>query len=90
MTLPEQIHGKARIDYTQDTLLGPLSKHAECQVSLQKTPGWLVVKVFQPLPEDLQDAQTVVFALQGRRTSGVVKDRQRLADHSLQLELETQ
>ncbi|MBN2979738.1 hypothetical protein, partial [Pseudomonas lactucae] len=67
-----------------------LAKQAECQVSLQRTPGWLVLKVFQPLPEDLHDAQTVVFALEGRRTSGVVKDRQRMADHSLRLELETQ
>jgi hypothetical protein len=90
MTLPEQIHGKAWIDYTQDTLFGPLAKHVECQVSLQQKPGWLVLKVFQPLPEDLHDAQTVVLALEGRRTSGVVKDCQRLADHSLRLELETQ
>ena len=49
-----------------------------------------MLDVFQPFPEDLQDAQTVVFALEGRRTSAVVKDRQRLADHSLRLELETQ
>lgn len=90
MNLPTPFNGKARIDYTQDTLFGPLAKHAECQVSVQQQPGWLVVKVFQPLPEDLHDAQTVVFALEGRRTSGVVRDRQRLSDHSLRLELETQ
>ncbi len=90
MVLPQRVNGKARIDYTQDTLFGPLAKHAECQVSLQHTPDWLVLDVFQPLPQDLQDAQTVVFALEGRRTSAVVKDRQRLADHSLRLELETQ
>jgi hypothetical protein len=90
MNLPALFNGKARIDYTQDTLFGPLAKHVECQVSVQRRPGWLVVKVFQPLPEDLHDAQTVVFALEGRRTSGVVKNRQRLSDHSLRLELETQ
>lgn len=84
------INGRARIDYTRDTLFGPLAKQAECQVSLQHAPGWLVLKVFQPLPDDLHDAQTVVFALEGRRTSGVVKDRQRLPDHSLRLELERQ
>jgi hypothetical protein len=82
------VTGKARIDYTRDTLFGPLSRHAECQVSYQ--PDSRVLKVFQPLPEDLHDAQTVVFALQGRRTSAIVRDRQRLADHSLQLELEAQ
>ncbi len=90
MNLPAQVNGKARIDYTQDTLFGPLAKHAECHVSLQHKPGWLVLKVFQPLPDDLHHAQTLVFALEGRRTSGVVKDRQRMSDHSLRLELETQ
>ncbi|WP_339467318.1 hypothetical protein [Pseudomonas sp. EL_65y_Pfl1_R83] len=88
MVLPVQVRGKARIDYTQDTLFGPMAKHVECQVSLQQ-PGWTVLKVFQPLPADLHSAQTVVFALEGRRTSGVVKGRQRLSDHSLRLELET-
>lgn len=85
------VTGKARIDYTRDTLFGPLARHVECQVSLrQDQPGWLVLQVFQPLPEDLQEAQTLVFALQGRRTSGVVRERQHLADHSLWLELEPQ
>lgn len=90
MVLPVPVHGKARIDYTQDTLFGPMAKHVECQVSLQRQPGRMVLKVFQPLPDDLHAAQTVVFALEGRRTSGVVKGRQRLSDHSLRLELETQ
>ncbi|QHF44555.1 hypothetical protein PspS35_12510 [Pseudomonas sp. S35] len=89
MALPTQVNGKARIDYTQDTLFGPLARHVECQVSVQRRPGWLVLKVFQPLPDDLQSAQTLVLALEGKRTSGVVKDRKRLSDHSLRLELET-
>ncbi len=84
------INGKARIDYTQDTLFGPLTRHVECQVSLQHQPGGTVLKVFQPLPDDLRDARTVVFALEGRRTRGVVKHRRQLADHSLRLELERQ
>lgn len=89
MNQTDAITGKAHIDYTRDTLFGPLPRHVECQVSLSRTqPGWLVLQVFQPLPEDLHDAQTLVFALLGRRTSGVVRDRQRLADHSLRLELE--
>ncbi|MGY2378006.1 hypothetical protein ACW9IB_26205 [Pseudomonas sp. SDO524_S393] len=88
MDCPIPINGKARIDYTQDTLFGPLARHVECQVSVQQQPGWMVLKVFQPLPNDLHAAQTVVFALEGRRTSGVVKDSQRLSDHSLRLELE--
>jgi len=86
----DSINGKARIDYTRDTLFGPLAKHVECQVSVQHKPGWLVLKVFQPLPDDLHDAQTLVLALEGRRTSGVVKDSRRLSDHSLRLELELQ
>ncbi|MCP1510671.1 MULTISPECIES: hypothetical protein [Pseudomonas] len=90
MALPEHVTGKAHIDYTQNTLFGPLAKQAECQVSLEHTSERLVLKVFQPLPEDLQDAQTVVFALQGRRTSAVVRDSRRLADQSLQLQLEAQ
>ncbi|MBK3507173.1 hypothetical protein [Pseudomonas sp. MF6747] len=83
----EPVNGKARIDYTQDTLFGPMSKHAECQVSVQRTPERTVLRVFQPLPDDLHAAQTVVFALQGRRISAVVKGRQRLADHSVRFEL---
>ncbi|NWA65455.1 hypothetical protein [Pseudomonas reactans] len=90
MNSTPSINGKARIDYTQDTLFGPITRHVECQVSLQYQAGWTVLNVFQPLPDDLRDAQTVVFALEGRRTHGVVKDRQHLADHSLRLELERQ
>ena len=84
------VNGKARIDYTQDTLFGPITRHVECQVSLQHQAGGTVLKVFQPLPDDLREAQTVVFALEGRRTRGVVKHRRHLADHSLRLELERQ
>lgn len=84
------VNGKARIDYTQDTLFGPLAKHTECQVSVQHKAGRLELKVFQPLPSDLHAARTVVFALEGRRTSAVVKDSHRLSDHSLRLDLETQ
>jgi hypothetical protein len=84
------VYGKARIDYTQDTLFGPITRHVECQVSSQHQANGTVLKIFQPLPEDLRDAQTVVFALEGRRTCGVVKHRRHLADHSLRLELEHQ
>ena len=90
MDTPMPVYGKARIDYTQDTLFGPMAKHAECLVSLRRKPGWTELKIFQPLPDDLHAAQTVVFALEGRRTSGVVKERQRLSDHSLRLKLQTQ
>ena len=51
----DSINGKARIDYTRDTLFGPLARHVECQVSLQHKPGWLVLKVFQPLPDAIPD-----------------------------------
>ncbi|WP_338480644.1 hypothetical protein VRB67_10055 [Pseudomonas trivialis] len=85
-----QVNGKAQIDYTQDTLFGPLAKRTECQVSVRHEPDGLVLKVLQPLPDDLHHAQTVVFALEGKRTSAVVKDHKRLSDHSLRLELETQ
>ena len=90
MDSTQLVNGKARIDYTQDTLFGPITRHVECQVSVQHQPGWTVLHVFQPLPDDLRDAQTVVLALEGRRTSGVVKHRRNLADHSLRLELERQ
>ncbi|CAI2796706.1 Uncharacterized protein PFLU_2465 [Pseudomonas [fluorescens] SBW25] len=90
MHLSIPVNGKARIDYTQETLFGPMAKHVECQVSVQRRAGGTVLKVFQPLPDDLHAAQTVVFALEGRRTRAVVKDSQHLSDHSLRLELETQ
>ncbi|MBC3302888.1 hypothetical protein H0Z09_17295 [Pseudomonas sp. SWRI18] len=86
----EPVNGKARIDYTQDTLFGPMAKHVECQVAVQRQTDGMVLKVFQPLPDDLHAAHTVVVALDGRRTSGVVKNSQRLSDDSLRLELEIQ
>lgn len=86
----EPVNGKARIDYTQDTLFGPMAKQVECQVAVQRHTDGMVLKVFQPLPDDLHAAHTVVLALDGRRTSGVVKNSQRLSDDSLRLELEIQ
>ena len=90
MDSTQSVNGKAQIDYTQDTLFGPITRHVECQVSLQHQATRTVLKVFQPLPDDLRDARTLVFALEGRRTRGVVKHRRHLADHSLRLELERQ
>ncbi|MBN2992597.1 hypothetical protein JWR97_16140 [Pseudomonas cedrina subsp. fulgida] len=90
MDSQQPVNRKARIDYTQDTLFGPMAKQAECQVAVQRQTGGMVLQVFQPLPNDLHAAHTVVVALDGRRTSGVVRESRRLSDDSLRLELDIQ
>lgn len=87
----QPLNATTRIDYTQDTLFGPMTKHADCAASLlEDAPGHLTVHVFAPLPDDLQHAHTLVLTLQGRRVSGLVRDKRRLADGGLRLTLELQ
>jgi hypothetical protein len=85
------ISSPAHLDYGLDTLLGRISKSAECQVGLEQVvndPTRFAVRVPPPFPEDLEQAKTVVVKVEGRRLAGTVRHAERLDDDSLILEVE--
>jgi hypothetical protein len=51
-----------RMNYMRDTLLGPISKSAECNVVITPiTPGAFQVQVLSPVPDDLHKAHSLTF-----------------------------
>ena len=81
----------AHLDYGLDTLFGRITKSAECQVGLEQVmndPTCFAIRVPPPLPEDLEQAKTVVLRVEGRRLSGTVRHTERLDDNSLKLDVE--
>ncbi|HCS43949.1 MAG TPA: hypothetical protein DIW52_14170 [Pseudomonas sp.] len=82
---------KAHIDYGLDTLFGRVTKSAECQVGLEQVehdPMRFALRVQSPVPEDLEQAKTLVVMVEGRRLNGVIRHTERLDDQSLKLEVE--
>ncbi|MHC8305051.1 hypothetical protein [Pseudomonas sp. PB3P13] len=89
MTAPQT--SQAHIDYGIDTLFGRLTKSAECQVGLEQVegePNRFALRVQPPLPVDLEEANTLLVSVDGRRLSGVIRHTERLDDDSLRLEVE--
>jgi len=85
------ISSLAQLDYDLDTLFGRITKSTECRVGLEQVehdPGRFAMRVPPPLPEDLEQAKTVVLRIEGRRLQGTVRQSQRLDDDSLKLEVE--
>ena len=81
----------AHLDYGLDTLFGRITKSAECQVGLEQVehdPTRFAVRIPPPLPDDLEQAKTVVLRVDGRRLQGSVRHVERLDDDSLKLEVE--
>ncbi|SDP50871.1 hypothetical protein SAMN04490202_4573 [Pseudomonas reinekei] len=81
----------AHLDYGLDTLFGRITKSAECRVGLEQLEHDLsrfAVRIPAPLPEDLDQAKTVVLRVEGRRLTGTVRHSERLGDDSLKLEVE--
>jgi hypothetical protein len=81
----------AHLDYGLDTLFGRVTKSAECRVGLEQVehaPDRFAVRITAPLPEDLEQAKTVVLRVEGRRLTGTVRHSERLDDNSLKLEVE--
>lgn len=80
------------LDYGLDTLFGRETKSVDCQFDVKRLddgePPWFSLHVRPPLPDDLAKAQIVVFSAEGRRISGIVRRTERLADDSLQLDVE--
>jgi hypothetical protein len=81
----------AHLDYGLDTLFGRITKSAECRVGLEQVeddPSRFAVRVQSPLPEDLEQAKTLVLRVEGRRLQGSVRRSERLDDDSLRMEVE--
>jgi hypothetical protein len=81
----------AHIDYGLDTLFGRVTKSAECLVGLEQVendPTRFALRVQAPVPEDLEQAKTLLVRVEGRRLNGVIRHAERLDDQSLRLEVE--
>ena len=96
MTFPLPLirQGLAHIEYAEDTLLGPVPKSADCQVSLNSAgdrhPHRLELLVEAPLPHHLHKAHTLVIRLNDVQISATVLSYERLAGERLQLLIELQ
>jgi hypothetical protein len=85
------VSSPAHLDYGLDTLFGRITKSTECRVGLEQVehdPSRFAVRIPPPLPEDLEQAKTVVLRVEGRRLTGTVRHSERLDDDSLKLEVE--
>ena len=85
------IFSPAHLDYGLDTLFGRITKSVDCRLGLEPVEGdpyRFAVRVPAPLPEDLDQAKTVVVRVEGRRLQGTVRHTERLDDESLKLEVE--
>ena len=81
----------AHLDYGLDSLLGRITKSVDCSVGLEAVEGdpfRFALRVPAPLPENLDQAKTVVVTVEGRRLQGTVRHVERLDDDSLKLEVE--
>ncbi|WP_247268297.1 MULTISPECIES: hypothetical protein [Pseudomonas] len=81
----------AHLDYGLDTLFGRITKSIDCELGLEPVEGdpyRFAVRVPAPLPEDLDQAKTVVVWVEGRRLLGTVRRTERLDDESLKLQVE--
>ncbi|MCG6576834.1 hypothetical protein EGM97_19240 [Pseudomonas sp. AF32] len=92
MSLPPATDHGTHLDYGLDTLFGRETKSVECHFHIMRLdddePPWFALRVQPPLPEDLEKAQIVVFRAEGRKISGIVRRIERLADDTLQLDVE--
>jgi hypothetical protein len=85
------VSSPAHLDYGLDTLFGRVTRSTECRVGLEQVEGdptRFAVRVPAPLPEDLEQAKTVVVRVDGRRLAGTVRHSERQDDDSLKLEVE--
>ncbi|VVP42740.1 hypothetical protein [Pseudomonas fluorescens] len=81
----------AHLDYGLDSLFGRITKSVDCPVGLEPVeddPFRFALRVPAPLPEDLDQAKTVVVRVDGRLLQGTVRHTERLEDDSLKLEVE--
>ena len=85
------VNSPVQLDYDLDTPSGRITRSAECRVGLEQVendPFCFAIRVPAPLPEDLEQARTLVLRVEGRRLQGTVRHSERLEDDSLRLEVE--
>ena len=85
------VNSPVQLDYDLDTPSGRITRSAECRVGLEQVendPFCFAIRVPAPLPEDLEQAKTLVLRVEGRRLQGTVRHSERLEDGSLRLEVE--
>jgi hypothetical protein len=85
------VSSPAQLDYGLDTLFGRITRSAECRIGLEQVENdafCFAIRVAAPLPEDLEQAKTLVLRVEGRRLQGTVRHSERLEDDSLRLEVE--
>ncbi|WP_283181020.1 hypothetical protein [Pseudomonas svalbardensis] len=86
-----QLTSTVHLDYGLDTPFGRITKSAECQVGLEQVehdPTRFALRVQPPIPQDLEQAKTVLVKVDGRRLNGIIRHTERLEDQSLKLEVE--
>ncbi|MCY1179048.1 hypothetical protein D9M73_194270 [compost metagenome] len=85
------VNSPVQLDYDLDTPSGRITRSTECRIGLEQVendPFCFAIRVPAPLPEDLEQAKTLVLRVEGRRLQGTVRHRERLEDDSLRLEVE--
>jgi len=85
------VSSPAQLDYSLDTPVGRITRSAECRIGLEQVENdayCFAIRVSTPLPEDLEQAKTLVLRVEGRRLQGTVRHSERLEDDSLRLEVE--
>ncbi|EJM61820.1 hypothetical protein [Pseudomonas sp. GM48] len=85
------VSSPAQLDYDLDTPVGRITRSAECRIGLEQVENdayCFAIRVCAPLPEDLEQAKTLVLRIEGRRLQGSVRHSERLEDDSLRLEVE--
>ncbi|MFV0932389.1 hypothetical protein [Pseudomonas jessenii] len=85
------VNSPVQLDYDLDTPTGRITMSTECRIGLEQVendPFCFAIRVPVPLPEDLEQAKTLVLRVEGRRLQGTVRHSERLEDDSLRLEVE--
>ncbi|MCX2901539.1 hypothetical protein [Pseudomonas mandelii] len=79
-----------RMNYMRDTLLGPISKSAECNVVITPiTPGAFQVQVLSPVPDDLHKAHSLtIFISSNDHLTGTIAHTRNLDNGELELQID--
>ncbi|MEN5147799.1 hypothetical protein ACP3TY_07275 [Pseudomonas rustica] len=81
---------RARLNYSNDTLFGPIAKTIDCDVLITPiTPGAFQVQVLSPVPDDLHKAHSLTVILSsGERLTGTVAHARKLDNADLELQID--
>jgi ABC-type Zn uptake system ZnuABC Zn-binding protein ZnuA len=81
---------RARLNYLNDTLLGPIAKSIDCEVIVTPiTPGAFQVQVRSPVPDDLHKAHSLtIFLATGERLIGTVAHARKAANGDLEFQID--